>query len=271
MRRDSSPTTAVETVVLLAVIAITITVVGLNAPWQGAAAGSNVSQGDDSPPPTATGEPSPLPTATAPTSPIEPPTPTSTPPPPPVRVLPNHTQYMDDEGRLHVVGEVENTTADPVYGVEVRVEFVSAAGEVVASRGAYAALHHLAAGERTCFHISLARPGPWAAYRFEEPTYEPGPQPPALSVVSDTGTYVPFSGWYLLSGQVRNDHGARVDHVFGVGTLYDAAGDVVGCDAALVLSIGLDPDQSGFFEIQFAGRDFWDVTTYRVQADGEPQ
>jgi len=70
---------------------------------------------------------------------------------------------------------------------------------------------------------------------------------------------------------VRNDHGTRVDFVSPVGTVYNAAGKVVGCDFTYVNSTDLDPGQSSSFEMTFLGRDYSDVTSYQLQVDGNPQ
>jgi hypothetical protein len=89
--------------------------------------------------------------------------------------------------------------------------------------------------------------------------------------VSDSGTYVPGARWYLLGGEVRNDHGTHVKDVTVVGTLYDGAGNAVRCEGTYVLSIGLEPDETSLFELVFTGRDHGDVASYRVQVDGEPE
>ena len=260
MRKDKSLSMGLTVIVVIAAIAVLATLTGVVAPWHGAAAGAWTENGHDD---------SPLPTSTVPPSPIDTPTPTSTPSSDTVRVLPSHTHYVDGDGALHIVGEVENGTEDPVYRVGLTVQLLSSDGEVVDTGHGVAPLQHLAAGEWTCFHISVEDPADWSSYVFEAPSYSDGPPPPALTVVGDSGTYVSTTGWYLLGGEVRNDHGTRVKDVTAVGTLYDDAGDPVGCQAAYVLGIGLDPDEKSLFELQFAGRDFGDVVDHRVQADGE--
>jgi hypothetical protein len=186
-------------------------------------------------------------------------------------VLPNHSHYVDREGVLHVMGEVENGTADPVYQIGITVKLLSSEGDVVDTAHGVAPLQHVAAGERTCFHVSLVEPADWASYGFGEPDCSPGEPPPALSVLTDSGTYVPGAGWYLLGGEVRNDHGTRVNGVTVISTLYDGAGDTAGCGGAYVLSIGLEPEETSLFELLFTGRDYVDVAAYRVQADGQPE
>ena len=296
MERNALPIAGIAAILLVAAVLTVMTVTGVKGPWQSADVEAwTLTQGDDSPLPTPTPEywaflplalkhraaeeppatetatPTPTSTPTATPTATPTPTPTSTPIPDTVRVLLNHTHYVDGEGALHIVGEVENGTDDPVYRVGLTVQLLSSDGDVVDTGHGVAPLQHLAAGERTCFHISVQDPADWSSYAFESPSYSAGPPPPALSVVNDSGAYVPAAGWYLLGGEVHNDHGARVKEVIAVGTLYDGGGDPVGCQGAYVLSIGLDPGEASLFEMRFAGRDFGDVVDHRVQVDGDPE
>jgi hypothetical protein len=63
---------------------------------------------------------------------------------------------------------------------------------------------------------------------------------------------------------------ARVEYVRPVGTLYDIAGDVVGCDSTYVNSMHLEAGQVSAFDITFSGRDYLylNVESYRLQAQG---
>jgi hypothetical protein len=78
-------------------------------------------------------------------------------------------------------------------------------------------------------------------------------------------------GLYHITGQLRNDHGSTVRWVQVAGTLYNAGGIVVGCEPALADPEDLNPSQVGAFDILFFGRDYSDVASYKLQADGDPQ
>jgi hypothetical protein len=54
-----------------------------------------------------------------------------------------------------------------------------------------------------------------------------------------------------------------------VGTLYNAAGDVIGCDSELFDVFSLDPGETDSFDISFIGRNYADYDSHRVQADGD--
>lgn len=138
----------------------------------------------------------------------------------------------------------------------------------------YIHLDNLPPGEKTCFYLWFFDDVPvdWAYYIFEEPDYWTDGDPlPNLTTYNISGIYDPMYGDYEILGQVRNDHGTEVRYVSSVGTLYDAVGTVVNCDYAYVNSTHLNPGQTSSFKIWYYGRDHVDVTSYRIQVDGDPQ
>lgn len=200
-------------------------------------------------------------------------TPTKTPggPPPGIHVLPNHSHYVDSIDNLHIVGEVLNNTTAHLQLVKIPVTFFNSSGQNVGTGYTYTWLDNLQAGDKTCFHILLAQPPGWSRYEFGTITHWPGRALPNLALLNHTGALINY-GWYRVAGQVRNDHGAVVESVEVVGTLYNAAGTVVGCWWDLSTDpADLNPGQLGAFEIQFSGRNYSDAASYRLQADGDPQ
>jgi hypothetical protein len=170
---------------------------------------------------------------------------------------------------LHILGEVYNNTADPVSRIEIPVNILDAGGQIVHSDFTFAWLDNLPAGEKTCFEVLMQRPEGGETYEFEEPQYWDGRALPNLTVLNPSGSVIDF-GWFQILGQVRNDHGSVVADVMTVGTLYNATGHVVGCDFAY-LDSDPPPGGTGNLEMLFVGRDYSDVTSYRIQVDGEPQ
>jgi len=196
----------------------------------------------------------------------------SIPPSDPPDVLSNHSSYTDTINYLHIVGQVQNNTANHLRSVKIIANLFTSGGQLVDIGIDYITLDNLPAGERTCFHILLDEPIGWSYYEFETPTYHADGEPlPNLTVSNDSGSYNPTSGRYTILGLVRNDHGTRVEYVNPVGTVYNVSGIVVGCDYTYVNSTHLDPDQTSSFEMTFSGRDYADVTLYELQVDGNPQ
>jgi hypothetical protein len=199
-------------------------------------------------------------------------TPTPTLPPTGVHILGNHSYYVDSIGYLHIAGEVKNDTADQLRFVKITASIFNSHGHLVDTDFTYIYLDNLPASDKTCFRILLEEPAGWSYYEFEPPSYWTDGRPlPNLTILNDSGSYDSTFGWYEIIGQVRNDHGTRVEYVSPVGTLYDASGIVIGCDFTYVNATHLDPGQTSSFEMTFIGRDYTDAASYRLQVDGNPE
>lgn len=212
--------------------------------------------------PTRTPTPSPTPTRT--------PTPTPTSPPQGVYILPNYSYYTSGT-TLHIVGEVQNNTSSYAWLVDVPVNLFNSSGQLVDTASTYT-IFDLPAGKKSCFHLSIYDPpADWAYFQFEPPDYEPLTNMPwsNLVIYSDYGTHQPDGGYKIL-GFVRNDESSRVEGVRIEGALYNAGGVIVGCGSAGSSNSKLDPGQTSSFELNYSYyyRNYSDVTSYRLQADG---
>lgn len=188
---------------------------------------------------------------------------------PRVHILNNHFAFVDTTGYLHIVGEVRNDTSSHLRFIKITANIFNSGGQLLDTEFTYTYLDNLSPGDKTCFHVIMQEPIGWAYYVFEPPVYSADGNPPLnLTVFDDSGSYKSGWGWYEIIGQVRNDHGARVEYVSPVGTLYNASGTVVGCDFTFVNSTHLDPGQTSSFKMTFSGRDYADVTSYRIQVEG---
>ena len=211
------------------------------------------------------------PTLTSTLTPVNTPTSTSTSIQQSVQILPDHSYYVDSIDYLNIVGEVLNNTADNLRFIKISVNIYNSSGQLLNTDFTYTILDNLPAWDKTCFHVLLQEPADWSYYQFETPTYWTDGQPlPNLAVLNDSGSYNSTFGWYEIIGQVRNDQGSRVEYVSPVGTIFNSSGTVIGCDFTYINSTHLDPDQISSFKITFAGRDYTDVNSYRLQVDGNP-
>jgi hypothetical protein len=201
----------------------------------------------------------------------ETPTPTL---PPGVHVLPNHSFYVDTINYLHVVGEIVNNTAQHLLDVEIRVNVFNSQGQLLDTATGYTWLTYIPAGVRTCFdaYIDTADVPGWSYYEIPPPLHWPDGDPlPNMAVYNHSGSYESVFGSYTIVGTVRNDHGSRVGSVSPVGTVYDAAGTVLGCEYTLADVWTLDPGQTSDFSLTFSGHDYVAVSSYRLQVDAKPQ
>lgn len=218
------------------------------------------------PTPTATPTDTPAPTAT----PTRTPTATATSDPSKIKILGNHFAYVDVVDYLHVLGEVQNNTDSYLRFIKITAKALNRDGQTLGSGSAYIYLDSLPPGEKTCFDVLLKEPLGWSSYRLENPTYSTDGSPlPKLTVLNSNGSHDSTTGWYKITGQVRNDHGTRIDYVSPIGTAYDASGSVVGCNITYVNGNHLAAGQAGPFEMLFTDSNSANIRSYRIQVDGD--
>jgi hypothetical protein len=218
-----------------------------------------------------TNTPTATPSSAATTTPSPTPTVSPTQPAANVSILANHSTYVDSIDYLHIVGEISNETANNLRFVRITTNVFDNNGQLLDTEFTYTYLDNLPAGDKTCFHVLMPLPNDWSTYEFEAPTYWTDGEPPSdLEIFNVSGSYDPTFGWYEIIGQVQNNAGHRIEFVSPVGTLYNNAGTVIGCDFTFVQSRDLDPGQTSAFEMTFTGHDYADADSYRLQVDGNP-
>ncbi len=151
-------------------------------------------------------------------------------PPLPVRVE-HAARYQAPVGSLWVLGEVFNSTDQPVENVQVRVALLDAAGQEVASDAPFAALAAIPPGGRAPFSMLFSTPPSGVIdYRADviraDQAYEYGSRYAQLQV-SDVQTR-PAGSQYEVSGKVGNTGASNAVGASVVITLYDDQGRVTG-------------------------------------------
>jgi LysM repeat protein len=151
---------------------------------------------------------------------------------PPLPVQVEHTaRYQTPVGSSWVLGEVFNSTDQPIENVQVRVALLDAAGQEVASETPFLALDAVPAGSRAPFSVLFSAPPTgvidFTAYvvRADQAyNYESRYTPLQVTEVQtrSAGSQVGVSGKVTNTGS-SNAVGAHV-----VITLYDAQGRVTG-------------------------------------------
>ncbi len=151
---------------------------------------------------------------------------------PPLPVTVEHTaRYQTPVGSSWVLGEVFNSTDQPIENVQVRVALLDASGQEVASESPFVALDAIPAGGRAPFSVLFSTPPngviDFTAYVVRaDPAYNYDSRYAQLQVsdvqTRTAGTQVGVSGKVTNSG-ASNAVGAHV-----VITLYDGGGRVSG-------------------------------------------
>jgi len=185
-------------------------------------------------------------------------------------VLNNHSSFVTSWGSLHILGEISNNSQNTYSAISLGTNLVNWSGQRLANEVVYTYLQNLPPGQKTCFDATfLNAPQGWSSYEFETPLFSGSfAQLPNLALLNSGASYDSTNGDYKLMGQVRNNQGSRVECVRLVGTLYNAAGKVIGCQLGYVSGYHLNAGQVGSFEILFYGHDYTDVATYQVQVEG---
>jgi hypothetical protein len=151
-------------------------------------------------------------------------------PPLPVRVE-HAARYQAPEGSVWVLGEVFNSTDQPVENVQVRVALLDAAGQEVASDAPFAALAAIPPGGRAPFSVLFnAPPSGVIDFRADvvraDQAYEYEARYAQLQV-TDVQTR-PAGSQYGVSGKVSHTSARNAAGAVVVITLYDDRGRVTG-------------------------------------------
>ena len=190
-----------------------------------------------------------------------------------LQILSNHTLIDSFSGTI-VVGEVRNYTTDYRHFVALTIKFWNAANQLVHTESLFGFFLTLPPGEKTCFNRSVLNPpAEWARFDLEKTTSSSSSESrewtePNLVVVESSGLYEPSSGSFKIIGQIRNDDEYDVRAVRPVGTVYNAQGQVVGCEFTYLYELAAG--KSIPFELEFRHY-ISEVASWRVQVTGDPQ
>ena len=151
-------------------------------------------------------------------------------PPLPVRVE-NAARYQAPVGSVWVLGEVFNSTDQPVENVQVRVALLDAAGQEVASDTPFVALAAIPPGGRAPFSVLFSAPPngviDFQAYAVRADQAYNYDSRYAQLQISDVQTR-PAGSQYGVSGKVSNTGASNAAGAYVVITLYDDKGRVTG-------------------------------------------
>jgi hypothetical protein len=206
--------------------------------------------------PTETLTPTPLPTQT----------PSPTPYEPSPAVLQGITDYVATTGSHCVVGEVLNTTGSNLRLVEIHAAFYDGSGQLIASGSTFSELAIVEAGGTAPFKLVTLDPPPSLHTYKLRVNHEATSQTPLRLEVLDHAASVAPTGWYHVSGQVRNPSAFAVKSPEVVATFYDAADQVLRVEMTLAQVDPLLPGQSSPFEVVLVDPPP-DVVRYTLQTE----
>jgi hypothetical protein len=191
-----------------------------------------------------------LPTNTAAPSPTPSPMPTEEAPPETAGGVEFQgvTDYVSGTGSHYLVGEVLNKTADTLRFIEVLATFYDADGQLVGTGSTFTELSIIEPGSTAPFKLTTLDPPALGHYDLRV-DYSTTTQPPIrLEIVGHSGSAAD-TGWYHVTGEVRNPHNFTIKFPEIVATYYNATHDVVRVEVDFAKVDPLEPGQSAPFEV----------------------
>jgi flagellar basal body-associated protein FliL len=156
-----------------------------------------------------------------------------------IKVL-NYTYYVDNQGILDVVGQVQNVgpnTVDPVY---LTGSISSSSGEVLSQSFCKVWVAYLTPQQKAPFYMEFYPPqttNVWEPSDISKITLKPSIanatssyQYPDLKITSSSasiGSTGDYNGAYLVNGIIQNTGSQTATNITVVGTFYNATGSVV--------------------------------------------
>jgi len=191
---------------------------------------------------------------------------------------------LDGESRrLHIVAELMNNSPSTMEIEKVYIHFYNASGQVACQRWAYAFDDIIPPGGITAIEETVPSglywddetndfPEQWASYEITLSTqpYEPaeGRARPVNVTVQDVKVSITESGGLLVTGTVVNMDQETAKHITPYIILYASDGTMLNADRD-ILTVELQPGQSGPFEIRFSAGEPVDYDHYIVKAYAE--
>lgn len=191
-----------------------------------------------------------LPTDTPPPSPTPSPMPTEEAPPETAGGVEFQgvTDYVSGTGSHYLVGEVLNRTADTLRFIEVLATFYDADGQLVGTGSTFTELSIIEPGSTAPFKLTTLDPPALGHYDLRV-DYSTTTQPPIrLEIASHSGSAAD-TGWYHVTGEVRNPHDFTIRFPEIVATYYNATHDIVRVEVDFAKVDPLEPGQSAPFEV----------------------
>ena len=196
----------------------------------------------------------------------------STPTPTPVPyVIENVGFYPTAVGSLWFLGEVHNTTAQPIEQVRVKVMLRGDNDKVLAESSAFAALGLIAPGSRSPFAVLFATPPDrFANYQVAALagviSTHPGKSYRDVSVVRYWGQ--PQGSVLIISGEIKNTGPLDAEAVTIIITAYDNSNRVVATRATDLSMNRLHARETASFQVNLLSAD-GPIVSYAVQVQAQ--
>ena len=179
------------------------------------------------------------------------------------------TDYLSSTGSHYLVGEVLNTTGESLRFIEVLATFYDGAGQVTGTGSTFAELSIVEPGSTAPFKLTTLGAPEIARYDLRV-DYQTTTQPPIRLEITGHSGAADGTGWYRVTGEVRNPHDFAVKFPEIVATYYSATHDVLRVEANFSDLDVLEPGQTSPFEVVLTDPPA-DLHHYALQAEAVQQ
>ena len=169
----------------------------------------------------------------------------------------------------YITCEMYNNTSVSIKRVKLYVDLFDSDGNLIGTDDSYTLLDLVHPQEIACVRISFpAMTNLSNYYLYRSYTVAANERRPDLAISNHSGSAGTYA--YEVLGIITNNSQATVEKVSAIGTLYDSAGLVIGCDYAYINQdpTTLSPGQQSSFKIYTLIKDPYLVARYKLQADG---
>ncbi len=144
----------------------------------------------------------------------------------------SHQKYIDSDGFLNIVGEVQNTGTVPLRDVMIKATYYDINGTVVSTSMydyAYSELDVIRVSEKSPFRIYVYNyEKSRQIYNYSLATYSlEGTEKPAALQILSNNSYVNSDGFLHVTGDIQNNGNQSSGSIEVIATFYDSAGNVV--------------------------------------------
>lgn len=168
----------------------------------------------------------------------------------------NSIMTFDDDGSVHITGELVNNTDQPVLINSLAGAVFNAAGEIMISESYNVMIRYLDPGDSGPFRITITGPDSGTADLATYQLYLDAEVTTAVDsfnlTVSDAINYTDDFDDLHLVGQITND-GDKILNVYLVAGLYNAEGTVIDASSLTIPLSALKPGEFSPYDFDFWG------------------
>jgi len=197
----------------------------------------------------------------------------------------NYSSYINSNGLPVVVGEIINDGRDTIKSVEVKVNFIDTAGQVIDSGMAVAAVEMIPPGQRSPFMIvgSADYANAITSYELQIVDFAKAQNKPAMLQIASTSEFSDGVSEVSIMGEIRNMGSGAATSTKVHATFYDDSGRVIGYSSASADPNMIETSDKASFEMKihervpviqsytlFAESDQYSMVPFGVQSVNNP-